>query len=253
MGRERLWWGLQPLCVTPQYHLASWLPGFPPLAFPTTVSSLTSPGSISPQSTAAMGLPWDCPTIPKLQLPAAAASRGPASVSGVCMAAVRTVWFSFHLGCHRSPVSVSALNVSPLTQTIAAMWGSDPCFSSPTPGGRSSPTHTPAFPPSSFVLPSFTWVYIFFSSGQMLLSALSWCSACTLMSEGVFLMYPWREMYSTSTYFFAIFNNPKYLSNFWLIVGFCLIVTKSIKYQGDNSSISALVRSANSVTSVLPN
>ena len=29
-----------------------------------------------------------------------------------------------------------------------------------------------------------------FSTGQVLLSALSWCSACTSMSEGVFLMYP---------------------------------------------------------------
>ena len=33
-----------------------WLPGFPPQAFPTTVSSLTSPRSISPQSTAALTL-----------------------------------------------------------------------------------------------------------------------------------------------------------------------------------------------------
>ena len=76
--------------------------------------------------------PWDCSTIPKPQLPAAAPSRGPASLSGVCMAAARTVWFSFHLGCHRSAVSLSALNVSPLTQTIAPLWGSDPCFNSPT-------------------------------------------------------------------------------------------------------------------------
>ena len=77
-------------------------------------------------------LPWDCATIPKLQLPAAAPSRGPASLSRVWMAAARTVWFSFHLGCHRSAISLPALNVSPLTQTIAPMWGSDPCFSSPT-------------------------------------------------------------------------------------------------------------------------
>ena len=63
---------------------------------------------------------------------------------------------------------------------------------------RSSPTKTPAFPPSSFLLPSFVWFYIFFSAGQVLLSALSWCSACTSVSE-VSLMYPWREMYSTST------------------------------------------------------
>ena len=56
------------------------------------------------------------------------------------------------------------------------------------------------FPPSFFVLLSFVWFYVFFSTGQVLLSALSWCSACTSVSEGVLLMYPWREMYSTSTY-----------------------------------------------------
>ena len=68
--------------------------------------------------------PWDCSTIPKFQLPAI----GP---SMVCMAAARTLWFSFHLSFHRAAVSLSALNVSPLTQTIALVWGSDPCFSSP--------------------------------------------------------------------------------------------------------------------------
>ena len=46
--------------------------------------------------------PWDCSTVPKLQLPAAtAASRVPASLSRVCMAVARTVGFSFHSGCHR--------------------------------------------------------------------------------------------------------------------------------------------------------
>ena len=73
--------------------------------------------------------PRDCSTIPKFQLPATAPSR-------VCMAAARTVWFSFHLGCHRSAVSLSALNVSPLTQSTAPMWGSDPCFSSLTHRGQ---------------------------------------------------------------------------------------------------------------------
>ena len=33
-----------------------WLPGFPPQAFPTTISSLTSPPSVSPQSMAALAL-----------------------------------------------------------------------------------------------------------------------------------------------------------------------------------------------------
>ena len=65
--------------------------------------------------------------------------------------------------------------------------------------GRSSPTNTPVFPPSSFILPSFSWVCIFFSTGQGLLSTLSWYPACTSVSEGVFLMHPWREMCSTST------------------------------------------------------
>ena len=80
--------------------------------------------------------PWDCSIIPKVQLPATATSRGPASLSRVCMAAARTVWFSFHSGCHRSAVSLLALNVYPLTQTIALIWGLDPCFISPTSPGQ---------------------------------------------------------------------------------------------------------------------
>ena len=46
------------------------------------------------------------------------------------------------------------------------------------------------------------------SAGQVLLSALSWCSACTPVSEGVFLMYIHGEMYSTFTYSSAIFSKP---------------------------------------------
>ena len=75
--------------------------------------------------------PWDCSTIPKLQLLATVPSRRPVFLSGVWLAAARTVWLSFHLGCHRSAFSLSALNVSPLTHTIGPLWGSDPCFSSP--------------------------------------------------------------------------------------------------------------------------
>ena len=92
--------------------------------------------------------------------------------------------------------------------------------------GRSSPTDTPVFPPSSVILPSCAWFYIFFfffffcffrfyiffSTGQVLLSALCWCSTCTSVSEGVFLMYLWREMYSMSTYSFSIL-----FSNLWFL------------------------------------
>ena len=64
--------------------------------------------------------------------PSHCAFQGPGSLSRVCRAEAGTVGFSFHLGCHRSAVSLSALNVSPLTQTIALMWRLNPCFSSPT-------------------------------------------------------------------------------------------------------------------------
>ena len=40
----------------------------------------------------------------------------------------------------------------------------------------------------SFILLNFAWFCIFFSIGQVLLSALSWCSTCTSVSERVFLM-----------------------------------------------------------------
>ena len=76
-------------------------------------------------------LPWGCSKIPKLQLLATVPFGGPASLSGACMAAARTVWFSFHLGCHRSAVSLSDLNVSPLTQTSDPMWGFGPLLQFP--------------------------------------------------------------------------------------------------------------------------
>ena len=83
--------------------------------------------------------------------------------------------------------------------------------------GRSSPTNIPVFPSTSLVLLSFVWFYIFFSTGQVLLSAPSWCPACTSVSEGVFLMYPWREMYSTSTYSSAMLFSHIYN---WILLGY---------------------------------
>ena len=84
-----------------------------------------------------------------------------------------------------------------------------PALVPPPAEGRSNPTNTSIFPPSPFILLSFAWFYIFFSAGQVLLSTLSWWSACTSVYEGVFLMYPWREMYSTSTYSSAILQSPQ--------------------------------------------
>ena len=58
--RER---GSSPYVWLSSIALLPWLPGFPPRAFPTTIFSLTSPQSISTQSTAALALelfrnPW---------------------------------------------------------------------------------------------------------------------------------------------------------------------------------------------------
>ena len=51
--------------------------------------------------------------------------------------------------------------------------GIRPLLQFPAAEGRSSPTNTPVFPPSSFILPSFAWFYILFSTDQVLLSTLS--------------------------------------------------------------------------------
>ena len=67
---------------------------------------------------------------------------------------------------------------------------------------------SPLVPSSYRVLCGSMYFFFFFSACQVLLSALSWCSACTSVSEVVFLMYLWREMYSTSTYFSATFKSP---------------------------------------------
>ena len=70
--------------------------GFAPQAFPTTISS--PPLGLSPHSKQ-KSAPWDCSTIPALQLPATVPSRGP--VWGV-YGCSKSVQFSFCLDCHRS-------------------------------------------------------------------------------------------------------------------------------------------------------
>ena len=48
--------GSNPYARLGSIALLPWLPGFPPQVFPTTISSLMSPRSVSPQSTAALAL-----------------------------------------------------------------------------------------------------------------------------------------------------------------------------------------------------
>ena len=138
--------------------------------------------------------PWDCPTV-------AVPSGKHASLSGVLVAATRilcVILISFGL----SQISCFAPSLSCFSSGCG---NRTPASVPPLAEGRSSPTSSPFFPPTSFILLSFAWPYKFFSGGQVLLSALSFlCSASPSVSEGVFLMYPWRERYSTSTYFPAI-------------------------------------------------
>ena len=157
-----------------------WLPGFPPQAFPTTVSSLTSPRPVSPQSAAA--LPWGCSTISKLQLPAAEPSTETIPVWGMygcgkdCLILIpfrlpQISCFLLSLKCFSSDSdNCPDVGIRPLLQ-----------FPHPLRAGPVLLT-LPFFPPSSFVLLSFVWVCLFFSAGQVLLSTLSWCSACTSVS-----------------------------------------------------------------------
>ena len=118
---------MAPCVMTQQYRLASMVAWhFPPQSPP---SHPLDPSLSSQQQPS----PWNCSTIPKLQLPAMAPSKGLISLSGVCMAVARTVWFLFHSGCHKSTISLSALNVSPLTQTGGPDVGIRPLLQFPHP------------------------------------------------------------------------------------------------------------------------
>ena len=59
--------------------------------------------------------------------------------------------FSFNLDCHRSLASLSASNVSPLSQTVTAMWGLDLQFPHPPRAGPVLLTLL-FFSPPSFIL-----------------------------------------------------------------------------------------------------
>ena len=90
------------------------------------------------------------------------------------------------------------------------------------------------FPTTFFILPRFGWFCIFFSSGQVFLPAVSWCSARSPVSEGVFLIYLWREMYSTSTYSSATFrllknhSNISKVPNIWNTLNICWNINELI-------------------------
>ena len=189
--------GSTPYAWLSSITLLPWLPSFPPQAFSTSISSLTSPQSISPQST-------EAPTLGLLYNP-----QTPAPSRCTFPGTYIPVWGMY--GCSKGCLILIPFRlpqISCFTLSLKCFSfdsdncpdvGMDPCFSSATHWGQVQSYQHSCFPPSSFILPSFEWFCIFFSSGLGLLSALSWCSACTSVSERVFLMYPWREMSTNSS------------------------------------------------------
>ena len=198
VGRERPWRWLHPLRMTQQYRLASvaaWLSStgifhhdllsHTPSICLSAVNSSLHPG-IAPQSlnssTQPLHLPGDlCPCL------------GCVGCSNNCLIPFpfrlpQTSCFTLSLKCFSSDSdNCPNMEIGPLLQ-----------FSHPPRAGPVLLTllFFPLVPLSYQVLRGSIYS---FSTGQVLLSALSWFSASTSVSESAFLMYPWREMYSMST------------------------------------------------------
>ena len=194
--------------------VSPWLPGFPPQGFPTTVFSFVSTWFASLQSTVALAL--GLLTIPRLQLPAAVSSSGPTSLSRVYITVSRTIWCSFHLAAtdllfHSQP-QIFLLWLRQLP------WCGDwnPASVLPPTESRSSPSNTPVFPPSFFILLSFAWFYVF-SSSQLVLCmhfCVWMCIPDVYMERDVFHIHPLLPMLSVQV--FIEYLNMYLTSHKWL-------------------------------------
>ena len=112
---------------------------------------------------------------------------------------------------------------SPTASSVSLNWS---CFSSPTHRVQvQSCSLSSSFSLSTFILLSFAWIYIFLSSGQGLLHNLSCCSAMSSASEDVFLMHPWREIYSMPNYSSVILSPPKSLTVVVLLLFFSPLIS----------------------------
>ena len=232
---ERLWWWLHPLCMTQEYRLASmaaWLS-----------STGISHHNLLPHISLIHLLTVNSSPHPGIALQSLSSSSQPLHLLGDLHPSPGYVWLwqglSDFIPFRLPQTSCFTLSLKCLSSDSdncpsvgigLLLW-----FSYPLRGGTIQ-SSTPVFPPGSFVPLSFAWSYIFWSwwwTGRpgilwfmgsqrvrhdwvtelnwyilfcwsVLLSTLSWWSACTSVSEGVFLMHPWREMYSTPTYSSAI-------------------------------------------------
>ena len=122
-----------------------------------------------------------------LHLPAAALSRGFVSLSGVCRAEARIVsviLIPFRLS-HISCFTPQQPQVLLCPKQLPCCGDLTPASVSPPSGCKSSPHHSPLYSTSRFILLSFVWVCMFFSSGHIFLPTVSWCSARPSVSEGI--------------------------------------------------------------------
>ena len=125
-----------------------------------------------------------------------------------------SLYFSLCPVCHRLAASPSSDSLKcfpsvpvnfPVREGVSSNSGISPLLQLPCTGVR-----VPScFLSSSFsllfsVLPSYAGIFIVLSVVQGLLLVFSPCSVRIVASVDVFLMHPWREMNSTSTYSSAI-------------------------------------------------
>ena len=80
--------------------------------------------------------PWDCSTIPKLQLPATAHSRGPVSLSRVMYSCGKDCLILIPFRLPQISCFTLSLKCFSSDSDSCLMWGSDPCLHSPTCRGQ---------------------------------------------------------------------------------------------------------------------
>ena len=131
-----------------------------------------------------------------------------------------------------TPFRLSQISCCTLQQPQVFPWSE--AASVPPPTECRSCSLSFSFSLSTFILPSFAWIYIFLSSGQGLLPNLSCCSAMSSASEDVFLMHPQREIYSMSNYSSAILSpappTPTPPPNPLLLLFYCYFFSLNICY-----------------------
>ena len=167
-GGERLWWWFHPLCMTQQYLFASMavrlsstgsshhslLTHIPSIPL-STVNSITHLG-IAPQSLNYSPQPLY-------------------HLGYVCMGKDCLILIPFRL----LQISCFSLGLKWFSSDRQSWCGDGtPAAVPPLTEGRSTPINTPSFPPSSFILPSFLWVYIYILfcwSGTPVCSQLAFC------------------------------------------------------------------------------